>query len=69
MKLGLQAYCGYIQVCVKMAPVVQIFGPFLVPNKAKIGQYISFCLFSWKNSAWFIWTLIYKLIWATFVGV
>ena len=45
----------------KMAPVGQIVGPFLAQNRAKIGQYTDFRLFSWTVSAGFTWNLIYKL--------
>ena len=46
----------------KIAHMGSIFGPFLPPNQAKIGQFIVFCLFSWKVSAGFTWNLINKLI-------
>ena len=53
----------------KITPVGKNFGSFLVPNKAKIGQYLAFRLFSWKFSAGFIWHFIYKLVGSFFVGV
>ena len=46
MKLDLEAYCVYFQVCVKMAPAGQIVGPLLAPNNAKIrpkGIFRLFC--------------------------
>ena len=46
MKLGLQAYYGYFQVCVKNGPCEPNLRAFMAPNKAKIGQYIGFRLFS-----------------------
>ena len=71
MKLGLQAYCGYFQVCVcvwKIAPVDLILGPLLAPNGAKIGKYTGFCRFSWKSFCWNHLKLNYKRIGATFVA-
>ena len=45
-------------VC-KMAPMGQIFGPFLVPNRAEMCQYVGFCLFSWQISTGITWNMIY----------
>ena len=42
---------------------------FLAPLTRKLCQYIGFCRFSWTVSAEFTWSMIYKLIGATFVGV
>ena len=50
----------------QLAPVGQIFRPFLSPNRVKIGQYIGFRLFPWKVSSGFTPNLIYNLIGATF---
>ena len=44
---------GTYRCVVKMAPVGQIIGPFLAPNRAKIGQYMGFPLFSIKVSVGF----------------
>ena len=52
-----------------MAHVGQIWGHFLVTNMAKLGQYIGFCLISWKVSDGFALNLIYKLTGANFVDV
>ena len=52
-----------------MATSGQILGPFLAPNKTKIGEYVGFRLFSCKFSAGFTWNFIYKLNGATFVGI
>ena len=59
---GLQAYCGYFHICVKMTIVGQIFGFFLALNRAKIGQYKAFRLFSWNVSTRFTRNLIYKFV-------
>ena len=67
MKLGLQAYCGYLQVCVKNGSYWPNYQALLAPNRAKIPQYIGFLLFSWKVSAGL--NLIYKLTGTTLVGV
>ena len=64
MKLGLLAYHGYFQVCMKNGPCGPNFGP-------QIGQYmyIGFCQFSGKVSTWFTRNFIHEFIGATFVGV
>ena len=68
-KIGILKVLGHFLkkfLCVKNGPR----GPhFRAPNRAKIGQYIGFRLFSWNVFAIFTWNLIYKLIGATFVGV
>ena len=46
IKYGLQAHCGNFEVCVKNGPCGLNFRAVLVPNRAKMGQYIGFRLFS-----------------------
>ena len=69
MKLDLQAYCEYFQMCVKNGPCVQIFGPFLAPNSAKIRPKASFSSILQKASTRFTWNLSFKLNGTTFKSV
>ena len=55
LKLGLQAHCGYFQMC-------PFFGP-------ELGQNVGFRLFFLTISTGFTWNLISKLVTAAFGGV
>ena len=59
----------YFQMCVKNGACVQIFGPFLAPNSAKIRPKASFSSILQKASTRFTWNLSFKLNGTTFKSV
>ena len=56
-------------MCVKNGAYRPNFRVVLAPNRAKIGQYIGFRLYSWKVSTGFTRNWVYKPVGATFIGV